>query len=392
MEADRTAQMVAWLDEERRKDKATINELRDRVSRQEALIEEQARRLQNLENELAALRSKTLSVAAFEEAIARLRNELNALLEQAEARRLAAEQDAKRLRDTDRDALVKAMEELRQEMITRLDRAMQPRRAEEERLSRVASELQTYADNLGKGLEEFERSLAFLEEQRRLDARRIADLSGEIGDVAKRVEGQQAKLDLLEDLSRRNERAVDELSGALNEFKQQRLAWMEQQALADQKREQLVGDMLRRLESFAEDMGGFAKQVENWAETHREMKKLLQDYERLAGRVDRRLNEVSEAQRLSEERFRHEWDEFQADDQKRWRQFTLTNEEAWRENEKALGEVRAQLARLTEQTERQREYINLMAEIQQGILKILAEGAQELREKAEAGRGALPPL
>lgn len=392
MEIDRTAQMVAWLDEERRKDKALIVKLEEKVAAQAALIEEQVRRIQSLENDLATLRSKMLSVAAFEEAIARLRNELNAMLEQIEARWLAAEQDSKRLRDTERDALVKAIEELRQEMITRIDRAMQPRRAEEERLSRVAAELQTYADNLSKGLEEFERSLAFLEEQRRLDARRLADLRGEIDDVAKRVEGQQAKLDLLEDLSRRNERTVEELSGALNEFKQQRLAWMEQQALADQKREQIVNDMLRRVGGFAEDMGNFAKQVESWADTHREMKKLLQDYERLSGRVDRRLNEVAEAQRLSEERFRHEWDEFRADDQKRWRQFTLTSEEARRENEKALNEARAQLAQLNEQAERQREHIKLMAEIQQGILKLLSEGTQALREQAETGRGILPTL
>jgi methyl-accepting chemotaxis protein len=253
-------------------------------------------------------------------------------------------------------------------------------------------ELQSYADNLSKGLEEFERSLAFLEEQRRLDARRISDTSGEIGDVAKRVEGQQAKLDLLEELSRRNERTIAELAGLLNEFKQQRVAWSEQQALADQKRENVMNDMLRRMEMFAEDMENFAKQVEGWSGTHREMKKLIQDFERLADRVDRRVNEVSEVQRLSEERFRTEWEEFQGEDQKRWRQFTLTNEEAWRENEKALGEIRILLTQFSERAERQREHIKYVSEVQQGILNMLSENAQALREQAEDRRGSLPAM
>lgn len=392
METKQTSQMITWLDEERRKDKALIAKLEERTASQMALMDEQARRIQTLENELVALRSKIFPPSVFEEAVARLRTEFSAAIEQIEARRLQVEQDLRKMRDADRENQIRAIEEQRQEMATRIDRAMQPRRAEEERLSRVAVELQSYADNLSKGLEEFERSLAFLEEQRRLDARRISDTSGEIGDVAKRVEGQQAKLDLLEELSRRNERTIAELAGLLNEFKQQRVAWSEQQALADQKRENVMNDMLRRMEMFAEDMENFAKQVEGWSGTHREMKKLIQDFERLADRVDRRVNEVSEVQRLSEERFRTEWEEFQGEDQKRWRQFTLTNEEAWRENEKALGEIRILLTQFSERAERQREHIKYVSEVQQGILNMLSENAQALREQAEDRRGSLPAM
>lgn len=392
METKQTSQMITWLDEERRKDKALIAKLEERTASQMALMDEQARRIQTLENELVALRSKIFPPSVFEEAVARLRTEFSAAIEQIEARRLQVEQDLRKMRDADRENQIRAIEEQRQEMATRIDRAMQPRRAEEERLSRVAVELQSYADNLSKGLEEFERSLAFLEEQRRLDARRISDTSGEIGDVAKRVEGQQAKLDLLEELSRRNERTIAELAGLLNEFKQQRVAWSEQQALADQKRENVMNDMLRRMEMFAEDMENFAKQVEGWSGTHREMKKLIQDFERLADRVDRRVNEVSEVQRLSEERFRTEWEEFQGEDQKRWRQFTLTNEEAWRENEKALGEIRILLTQFSERAERQREHIKYVSEVQQGILNMLSENAQALREQAEDKRGSLPAM
>ncbi len=61
----------------------------------------------------------------------------------------------------------------------------------------------------------------------------------------------------------------------------------------------------------------------------------------LAQKVDRRINEITEIQRLSEERFRQEWVTFKADDQKRWTNYTLTLEEqrneATRQYEK-LGE------------------------------------------------------
>ncbi len=391
METNQTARMVAWLDEERRKDKALISKLEERTSSQAALIAEQARRIQELEEQIAGLRSNTFPASAFEEALARLRTEFNASLEQVEARRGVAEGDLKKMRDADRDALMKAVEEIRQEMITRIDRAMQPRRMEEERLSRVAMELQNYASNLNKGLEEFERTLGFLEEQRRQDTRRISDINAEMAELAKRVDGHVAKLELLEELSRRNERAISELVSQLSELKQQRQAWLEEQALAEQQRERVMSDMIKRMDSFAEDMVNFEKQVQGWSETHRNIKLQVEDWSRLADRVDRRLNEQAEVQRLSEERFRQEWEEFMADDQKRWRQFTLTNEEAWRANEKSLEALSTRITEAKEYAERHEEHIAYLSRMLQTILNSTLEHLQTLREQAEDGRGSLPP-
>ncbi len=392
MEPTQTAQMVAWLDEERRKDKALIAKLEERTSSQAALLEDQARRIQALEGELAALRNTTPTISFFDETISRLRSELNVALEQAESRRNAVEQDAKKVRELDREAMTRALDDIRQEVSNRLERELQPRKAEEERLARVAAELQSYADHLSRNLEEFERTLAFLEEQRRQDSRRLSDINGELLELTKRMEGQQSKAELLEELGRRNERSLNELSGTMMEFKQQRQSWMEQEALAAQKREQIMGDMVRRMDAFAEDMASFAKQVENWSETHRAMKKGLDDFNRLVDRVERRLNEVSEMQRLSEERFRTEWEEFLQDDQKRWRQFTLTNEEAWRSNAKRVEDMLGQLARLSERTDRLLEHVKLLTAAQQEILRTFADTLQPVRERIDESTKTLSSL
>lgn len=47
-----------------------------------------------------------------------------------------------------------------------------------------------------------------------------------------------------------------------------------------------------------------------------------------------RINEITEIQRLSEERFRQEWVTFKADDQKRWTNYTLTLEEQRNEGQR----------------------------------------------------------
>jgi chromosome segregation ATPase len=392
METNQTAKMVAWLDEERRKDKALITRLEERTASQTALIQDQARRIKELETDINRLRGSITPPSTYEEAISRLRNDVEADIEQIETRRTSVEQDLKRVRDMDRESIMKAVDELRQEMIGRIDRAMQPRRSEEERLSRVAVELQAYANNLSKGLEDFERSLTFLEEQRRQDTRRISDLNGEVAELGKRIDSQFPKIELLEDLARRNERTITELSANLSEFKQVRQEWIEDQALADQQRERIINDMVRRMDSFAEEMLTYSQQVEGWADTHRKIKQEVEDFERIADRVDRRINEAAEVQRLSEERFRQEWEDYLGDDQKRWRQFTLTNEEAWRENEKVLKDLTTQVVEVVERIERQSEHIKYYSTFYKQIMSVLADQLQTLQEQAEDGHSSLPAL
>src|SRR5690606_42104748 len=87
-------------------------------------------------------------------------------------------------------------------------------------------------------------------------------------------------------------------------------------------------------------MKRYMERFESWTETHRQMRKIVEDFERIAERLGRRINEVAEMQRLSEERFRQEWNDWVADDQKRWKQFTVTNDEAWRNENKQLEALR----------------------------------------------------
>jgi hypothetical protein len=57
------------------------------------------------------------------------------------------------------------------------------------------------------------------------------------------------------------------------------------------------------------------------------VKRAQSTLEELTQRVERRINEITEIQRLSEDRFRQEWVTFKGDDQKRWTNYTLTQEE-----------------------------------------------------------------
>lgn len=377
MESKQTTQMVTWLDEERRKDKTLIVRLEERVTAQAALLEDLARRMQGQEADLGGIRASAISIGMFDESITRLRNEVTAAINQIDNKPIDAE--LRKAQELIREGTNKAIEDLRQEVLSRIEREQQPRRAEEERLSRVALELQNYADSLSKNMDEFQRSLTYLEEQRRQDSKRLTDVHSTSTESNKRIEGLQAKSELLEELTRRNERSLTEVSASILEMQQTRQTNQEQETLTHQQREKVLSETLRRIE---DTMATYSKQFENWMETARTMKKNIQEFERIAERVERRFNEVAEMQRLSEERFRHEWDDFQQDDQKRFRQFTLTNEEAWRENNRLTKTMVEDIARLTEVTGTLVDQVSTQGTSQQDLLDSLIASLQDLATKA----------
>src|SRR5262249_9455221 len=197
-----------------------------------------------------------------------------------------------------------------------------------------------------KKFEEPDRRIAFLEEQRRQDARRMSETQSELPDIQKQIDSLKPKLDLIEDLGLRNEKKILEIQTGDRDRREQIQQFIDQQILFVQQRDQKIDELTRTFGQYDESMRRNLERFETWSETYRQMRKVIEDFERIGDRLERRINEVAEMQRLSEERFRQEWDSWNADDQKRWKQFTLTNDDAWRSHDKTFEQFRASVNEL----------------------------------------------
>jgi uncharacterized protein YukE len=88
------------------------------------------------------------------------------------------------------------------------------------------------------------------------------------------------------------------------------------------------------------------ERFETWASAYRDMKRIIDDFDRIGERLERRINEVAEMQRLSEERFRQEWNDWNDNDQKRWKQLRLSSDEVWRNHDKEFEQFIARVETL----------------------------------------------
>lgn len=342
MDLAQAARMIEWLDEERRRDRATIAQLTERIEQQNETFTQMMRRFDGLESDQSSMRAAFMPAGREMEVSEQLRSEFQQLIENTESKRLVAEREGERRAEIARESVARLVRDLA-DRTDKLERAMDElpaARVERDRVASALAAVQQRVEDLAKKMEDPERRITFLEEQRRQDSRRISDVQSELPEMQKQIDGIRPKMDSMEAMLLRNEKRVLELQGAERDRREEVQQFIDQQLLQLQQRDQKVEELTKSFGAYDEDMKRYMERFESWSETHRQMKKSVDDFERIGERLGRRINEVAEMQRLSEERFRQEWNDWIADDQKRWKQFTLTNDEAWRNHDKQLEQYR----------------------------------------------------
>jgi hypothetical protein len=353
MNLNQATQMLTWLDEERRRDKTELAKLQQRVESQAAEITEQARRIQELEGRLASTQAKLTQFPKLEQALDQLRDELVLLIGRHDEQRRTAEMDAERVRQVERDSQARVLGEIRKELqrLPRHEEEIQLRRAEDQRLGEGLLDLQQQMADLSRDLDNRTRNLPYLEEQPRRNAKRIAELQQETPELFKRNEAQSTKLQLLEELVRRSEHRVGELDLQVTESKQEQKDFIEAVKLAEQQRERQMNEWAELMDEQHQKMEEYGAQMQQAAEQYKRSEQALAALEKLEERLKRDQAEVAELQRLAEKRQKHQLDEWQAEDEKRWKKHTIIWEQHWHNQDRWNEEQATRLGSLEESTE-----------------------------------------
>ncbi len=336
MNSSQLTQTVTWLDEERRRDKAELAKLQQRVESQTAEIAEQARSIQELEGRLARTQAHLTKFPQLEKALDQLRAELVLLVEEKDERRRKTDLDAERVRQLERDSQARVLGEIRKELqkLPRYEEELQVRKAEDQRLGEVLLSLQQQITDFGRDLENRTRNLPYLEEQPRQNAKRIAELQQETPELFRRTEAHSTKLQLLEELVRKNEPRMGELDLQAAELRREQKEFFESLRLAEQQRERQMNEWAEQTEEQRQKMKEHEAQIRQSAEQYEKNKQALADLERFKERLKQDQAEVAELQRLAEKRQKEQLEQWQAEDEKRWKKNTLIWEQHWRAQER----------------------------------------------------------
>jgi chromosome segregation ATPase len=288
----------------------------------------------------------TLSrVDDFDEELSGLRVENAKAIKDLEKEARSWVDDAKEVLRTQIQPLEGLLESYREEMVTEaeLEKQMVPRIEEENRLSRSIKEVKTDFDELKTKYEEQLRQFRLQKEETLKDSKRITDLRGELNALRKRLDQQRGRMDLIETDTKKINTRIEEVNTQHRELVQEQKNFLEKESLRSAERESLWKTWEARFETIEKQAIEIDEQLQSMDATHRAVKRMQEEITDLSERVDRRVNEITEMQRLAEERFRQEWNTFKADDQKRWMNYTLSQKEQRGELERGIGKMEERL-------------------------------------------------
>jgi len=341
MDVAQLAQMVNWLDEEHRRDRAEIARLQQRIESQSSDIIEQARRVQDLEGRLAQTQGQFTRFTQMENAINNTKTELTALVDRDAEQRTGMQRELERSRMADREVVSRELSEIRREMprIARLEESIETRAVEDTRLSELIMGVRNQVGGLAKEIEERTRQIPFLSEQRTSDTKRIAQLQQETVELFKRTEAVAGRLPLLEETLRKGLMESEKMPAQIEKLRENMNLFTEKVRSTLVDREQIIS---RWQETIDEQKGLVAQayeRMQSYAQQIEVSRRAVNEMQDFKDMLMREQSQVQELQRLAEERIRRELDEFREDFEKKRRKGELRQEHLWSEQEKYNREI-----------------------------------------------------
>ena len=344
MDNDNLVKRVEWLDEERLSDKTTIADLQKRIAKLEGALEKAHLENSETSSEVTRLSVMVSKVDEFDEALKLLRAEVKKELTSQEKNGKKREEEIKKVLRIETDAVNKAVEETHKDLeeLPKIQDQIKLRIQEEARLQTGINGVQKTVDELLKNEKDRVRTTQSLEDDRRQDNKRLIDLQGEFSAIRKRSDEYQARIDLALEAQKKLEARQNELLVTERERREAQTDFLDKINYAQAERERDWKNWQKRFDIVEGQSTALSERLRELDVADRELVKAQETFEELTEQLNRRINEITEIQRLGEERLRQEWATFKADDQKRWTNYTLTQDEQQKEAERQIDKLAEQ--------------------------------------------------
>jgi chromosome segregation ATPase len=379
MDIDQLQKRIQWVEEDRRKEKDAIALLENKLVSLEGSISASSQQSKSLSSEITRLSAIITRMDQYDQAITKTRLESKQAVDELDKAIKMRIDESEKVQQVQIRSFDGTFAELQKqlEVIPKLDKNIQARIDIEIAIRRTLDELRGKVDAVRIEEEEYTRTVRLLEDGRRQDAKRIVDLQGEVNALRKRMDDQRGQNELINTNLRKLDTRINELITVEDERRDAMTTFLNKQAVTQVERERSWKEWQSRFDTIEKQAVDIESQLVSLDTTHREVKRIQANLEELTQRVERRVSEITEIQRLSEDRFRQEWVTFKADDQKRWTNYTLTQEEQRNEATRQFGKLAEQTTQIEDELQEVKDLIQQANELVEKRLQSMLQVAHE---------------
>ncbi len=338
MEFEEIVKRLEWFDTQQRQGKEMLASLNERLTSFETTVNVLSKQAKSIDNQLTNIGPAAKRLEQYETLLSKQRTDIVKLIEDNEKTRLRNEREAAKKTQTQVDDLNKTLAQLKAASASE-EAKLKERASSLERMSNNITDLKSRIDEAMRSNENILHSFKAMDETRKNDLKRIADIQGDITSLRKQLDEGKGKSAVNTDGIRNLENRLSELLAFEAERKQAQVSFFEQQSLGQIERDRAWKEWKDKYETFLIEASSLDSQVQTLEEVMRGAKKAQESYLELNTKLERRIAEITEMQRLGEDRLRQEWISFKTDDQKRWTGHTLSSEESLRDIRKDVQKV-----------------------------------------------------
>jgi chromosome segregation ATPase len=389
MEQEEIIRKLNKLETDQQKERSKIAVMQKQLTGLENSIAENRSTITELSDEITQLKTHMKRFDQLDNTLTKLRTDLSKAIENIEKQRADQDREVEKLRLGDLETLNKTVADFRKAIksVKEIERTVTEKNEKESHQDKTFNQLEKKLNSFTQIREEDQQNLKVIQETLRQDSKRITALQSETTTIRKRTDEHNDQIDLENDNIRKLEVRLNEFQQGENDRRQTFNAAIEKLNLQQVEKDRLWKEWQSRFEAIDISSRAFEDQTKLLDESFRNLKKAQTSFEEINQRLDRRLNEVTEMQRLIDERIRQEWQGFKGDDQKRWTTYTLGQEELQREINRQLDKSQTRIMELEDLTTEVKEMMVLIADENKKRYQALIDMSNEWLESNERAFG-----
>lgn len=358
-----------------------IAKLQQRAEAQAYELQEQARRIQRLEEQLVETQFKLTSTPQLDDQLLDLKSHLLQIVEEQYSRRQQNFRDVNNAMLAQLDGFAKTLHELRRDFdrMQRYDEQISLTRTELDRLNKEVNTFAAKFNTLGKQLEERTRAATYLEDQRRADATRLAELQAEMPNLHKKMDTSLTKLQLVEQQIPQFAR----YQAALDEVREDIRRHREHMDFQMAQRERLMRNWSDSAESIERKMDDYKSLMDRYAEHYQLNKRALESLQDFQERLQREQHKAAELQRLAEDRQQSEMEKWRAEYEQRWKKQSMEWKPTFADVQKNIDLLQKRVDEMVKLSQTVNKQMDLILQIIEEDIQTRTIAAQDWQQRFE---------
>jgi chromosome segregation ATPase len=316
-----------WLEEERRRDKATLNELLKKQEQYDSQLAHAEEVIEGLEERLAQTAAEVRSAARFDKALQQFKDEILLELRRSEERFAKDSEGRDRQQREEVQQRVAAVTKLEQRIAetSKLQEALETQRVDIQRLTKTASAFQLQIDEVIKQLKGQQEKLLALGQRVERGEAAISEVVQRQGEEAARSESESEKSKLLQVRLERADQDRSALGSSVEQLSQVQSKLEDELRRVDDRGKKQISGWTKEMANWRKDVEALGEQIARVDKQSREGERMLSALDAIRIQLEKDRDSIQHMERTAEERQRQQLEDWRKENELLW----LRNDERW---------------------------------------------------------------